>query len=401
METMVSSSNNTQKEIFVWQDLVSSNQPGGLLSTALFIEMSIAILFIITWLKEKEKEKEKEEKYYYNNLLNGFLTILLTIISGFISGKGFEIFFRTLHIICSGAYGNVVFSLKDIFISLLFGCIFVIFGSLLLFNKKLREQLRLLPVDAVKGAALVNELEETEAALVVIQQLNGNAELQTHKDSQPKALMYNLQTREYTVANKETANEKQTREDAEHQKRLDKLKLILDKLNQFDKAELQKRLASAKVMMANNKEKLVLRLKAMMDYLELKMEGKPEGTVSKLHKIWSEFDKKVSKVYEIGIEIYKTRNYLDKIEAEPGPYVEAKLKKKGESIVELTSNLSEKLPSSKLNDARLDEIVAGLDEIVIGFEQVKEILTNFKTVRIRADRKRVAKIRADRKRASS
>ncbi|KAM0680236.1 hypothetical protein GINT2_001621 [Glugoides intestinalis] len=136
MTMMVSSYNNTQKVIYLWQKLIWSNQPGALLSTVLFIEISIAILFIITLLKEEK------EKYYYNNLSNSCLTILLTIISGFIFGKGVEILFRTLHI-CSGAYGNVVFSLNDIFISLLFGCIFVISGYCLLFNKKLRELLRL------------------------------------------------------------------------------------------------------------------------------------------------------------------------------------------------------------------------------------------------------------------
>ncbi|KAM0680715.1 hypothetical protein GINT2_000987 [Glugoides intestinalis] len=137
METMVSNSNNIEQEIYLWQDLVWSIQPEGLFSTKSLIVISIVIFLIMTWLKEKKKEKE--EKHYYNNLLNGFLTILLTIIFG----KGLEILFRILHIICSGAYGNVVFSLNDIFISLLFGCIFVISGSLLLFNKKLRELLRL------------------------------------------------------------------------------------------------------------------------------------------------------------------------------------------------------------------------------------------------------------------
>ncbi|KAM0679948.1 hypothetical protein GINT2_001889 [Glugoides intestinalis] len=136
---MASSSNNIEQEIFLWQELVLSNQPGGLLSTALFIEMSIAILFIMTLLKEEEKEEK--EKYYYN-VLSGKMTILLVIISGIISGKGFEILFRTLHI-WSCAYGKVGFSLNDIFISLSFGFSLVCFGSSLLFNKKLHVMLRL------------------------------------------------------------------------------------------------------------------------------------------------------------------------------------------------------------------------------------------------------------------
>ncbi|KAM0680003.1 hypothetical protein GINT2_001689 [Glugoides intestinalis] len=134
METMVSTSNNTQKVTFLWQKLIWSKQPEGLLSTKSLIVISIVVFFIMilcNW-----------EMYCYYNALNGFLTILLTIISGIIFGKGLEILFRTLHI-CSGAYGNVVFSLADIFISLLFGCIFVSFGYCLLFNKKLRELLRL------------------------------------------------------------------------------------------------------------------------------------------------------------------------------------------------------------------------------------------------------------------
>ncbi|KAM0680171.1 hypothetical protein GINT2_001554 [Glugoides intestinalis] len=82
------------------------------------------------------------EMYYYYNALSGKVTILLTIISGFISGKGLEIFFRTLHN-WSGAYGNVGFSLADIVLTLLRAIILVCFGYFLLFNKKLHKQLRL------------------------------------------------------------------------------------------------------------------------------------------------------------------------------------------------------------------------------------------------------------------
>ncbi|KAM0681381.1 hypothetical protein GINT2_000583 [Glugoides intestinalis] len=135
METMAWSSNNTQKEIYLWQDLIWSNQLGDLIFTALFIGMTIAVFFIRTRLHKKYG--------YYNNLLSGKMTILLTIISGIIFGKGLEILFRTLYI-WSGAYGNVViFSLNDIFISLSFGFSLLCIGSSLLFDKKLHEWLRL------------------------------------------------------------------------------------------------------------------------------------------------------------------------------------------------------------------------------------------------------------------
>ncbi|KAM0680442.1 hypothetical protein GINT2_001502 [Glugoides intestinalis] len=135
METMVSTSNNIEQVISVWQDLIWSKQPGALLSTKSLIVISIVIFLIMTLLYKKYG--------YYYNLLSFKMTILLTIISGIIFGKGVEILFRTLHIIWSGAYGNVVFSLADIFISLLFGSSLVCFGSLLLFNKKLHKRLRL------------------------------------------------------------------------------------------------------------------------------------------------------------------------------------------------------------------------------------------------------------------
>ncbi|KAM0681418.1 hypothetical protein GINT2_000620 [Glugoides intestinalis] len=135
MTTMAWSSNNTQKEIYLWQDLIWSNQLGDLIFTALFIGMTIAVFFIRTRLHKKYG--------YYNNLLSGKMTILLTIISGIIFGKGLEILFRTLYI-WSGAYGNVViFSLNDIFISLSFGFSLLCIGSSLLFDKKLHEWLRL------------------------------------------------------------------------------------------------------------------------------------------------------------------------------------------------------------------------------------------------------------------
>ncbi|KAM0679472.1 hypothetical protein GINT2_002315 [Glugoides intestinalis] len=167
---------NIQKEISVCQKLILSNQPGGLLSTKSFIEISIAIYFIMTLLKEKEKEKE--EKYYYKNLSNSCLTILLTIISGFISGKGLEILFRILHI-WSGDYSNVGFSLNDIFISLLFGCIFVSFGYCLLFNKKLRELLRLKRSEKAEDTGLTAKIADKEPATMIETHTSEDAGLQT------------------------------------------------------------------------------------------------------------------------------------------------------------------------------------------------------------------------------
>ncbi|KAM0681248.1 hypothetical protein GINT2_000446 [Glugoides intestinalis] len=350
-----------QQEIFLWQKLIWSNQPGALLSTALFIEMSIAILFIMTWLKEEEKEEK--EKYYYNNLLNGFLTILLTIISGFIFGKGLEILFRTLHI-CSGAYGNVVFSLDDIFISLLFGCIFVSFGYFLLFNKKLYKLLRLLSVDADKeekvskeeiiadnGPATVMELEEKVAGkgATTVDGLE-DAKVQTNGDA-----------------------ELPTSEDAELEKR---------------KAELEK-------IMANDETEIVDRLIAMLDYLELTMEGKPEGTVTKLKKIYFEINETVDSLCEIWIKISETVNSLWEMKAKLDPNVKAELKNKDKSIVKLTSELNEKLLNYELNEAGLDGIMAGLEQIEAGLEEFKEILTNFKAAELEKRKAELEKRKAE------
>ncbi|KAM0680852.1 hypothetical protein GINT2_001126 [Glugoides intestinalis] len=153
METMVSSSNNIEQVTFLWQKLIWSKQPEGLFSTKSLIVISIVIFLIMTL---------RNGRMYYNNLLSGFLTILLTIISGIIFGKGLEILFRTLHIICSGAYGNVVFSLADIFISLLFGCIFVSFGYCLLFNKKLYKLLRLQTSEKAEDTELAAKMADKE-----------------------------------------------------------------------------------------------------------------------------------------------------------------------------------------------------------------------------------------------
>ncbi|KAM0681234.1 hypothetical protein GINT2_000432 [Glugoides intestinalis] len=363
METMVSSSNNIEQEIYLWQDLVWSIQPGVLSC----IVISIVVFFIMTLLYKKYG--------YYNNLLNGFLTILLRIISGFISGfisgiifgKGLEILFRTLHI-CSGAYGNVVFSLKDIFISLLFGCIFVISGSLLLFNKKFYKQVRHLPVDAGNGAATVIELEEMEAETVDIQQLNGNA---------------GSQTREKAVNGPALRNEDQQSENEETEAELDK---ILANLKLIEKAELEEMMTSAKAtMLANDETLMEYRLEAMLDYLELTMVGKPKETVPKLKKIYFEIKKTVPKIEVISNEIKDTWNSLNEIEAVMKPEVYDELEKKEESIKELFSKLNQKLLNYELNEAgpeeietELDEIVAGLDEIVAVFKGCKEILTEEK-----------------------
>ncbi|KAM0680719.1 hypothetical protein GINT2_000991 [Glugoides intestinalis] len=324
----------------------------------------------MTWLKEKKKEKE--EKHYYNNLLNGFLTILLTIIFG----KGLEILFRILHIICSGAYGNVVFSLADIFISLLFGCIFVISGSLLLFNKKFYKQVRHLPVDAGNGAATVIELEEKEAApvdrleesekadveemeaeTVDIQQLNGNA---------------GSQTREKAVNGPALRNEDQQSENEETEAELDK---ILANLKLIEKAELEEMMTSAKATMADDQTLIVDRLKAMMEYLELTMVGKPKETVPKLKNVWIKIKEKVSKLEVISNEIDETWNYLNKIEAVMKPEVYDELEKKVESIKELTSKLNKKLLNSELNETELNAIETG-------FKEYKEILTKEKVAKV-------------------
>ncbi|KAM0680167.1 hypothetical protein GINT2_001550 [Glugoides intestinalis] len=279
METMVSNSNNIEQVIYLWQDLVWSIQPEGLLSTKSCIVISIVVFFIMTL--------RNGEMYYNNNLLNGFLTILLTIIPGIIFGKGLEILFRTLYIICSGAYGNVVFSLADIFISLLFGCIFVSFGYCLLFNKKLRELLRL-----------------------------------------------------------------QKSEDA-------KLKEI----------------------MANNKAPIVNRIKALMEYLKLKIKMEPEETGTKLKNVWSEFEKTMDSLNEIADSLDEIADSLDEIEAKPGPDVKAELEEKVESIGKLTSDLSEKLLNYELNEAGPEEIKTELQAIVAGFKEYKEIFTKEKAAK--------------------
>ncbi|KAM0680100.1 hypothetical protein GINT2_001793 [Glugoides intestinalis] len=228
METMVSSSNNTQKVISVWQDLILSNQPGALHTTVLFIEISIAILFIMTLLKEKEKE----EKYYYNNLSNSCLTILLTIISGTIFGKGLEILFRTLHIF-SGAYGNVVFSLDDIFISLLFGSIFVISGYCLLFNKKLY---KLLKLEKSEDAQTIIDTQPKEivdfTGLNVGQQPNEeNTKLNEENAELKKMLNSTTKELDHFKKNFEQLNEENTKlneENAELNVMLEKQKSVLE-----------------------------------------------------------------------------------------------------------------------------------------------------------------------------
>ncbi|KAM0680928.1 hypothetical protein GINT2_000710 [Glugoides intestinalis] len=307
--------------------------------------MTIAVFFIMRlW---------NGGMYYNNKLLNGFLTILLTIIFG----KGLEILFRILHIICSGAYGNVVFSLNDIFISLLFGCIFVISGSLLLFNKKFYKQVRHLPVDAGNGAATVIELEEMEAETVDIQQLNGNA---------------GSQTREKAVNGPALRNEDQQSENEETEAELDK---ILANLKLIEKAELEEMMTSAKATMADDETEIVDILIAMMEYLELTMVGKPKETVPKLKNVWIKIKEKVSKLEVISNEIDETWNYLNKIEAVMKPEVYDELEKKVESIKELTSKLNKKLLNSELNETELNAIETG-------FKEYKEILTKEKVAKV-------------------
>ncbi|KAM0680210.1 hypothetical protein GINT2_001594 [Glugoides intestinalis] len=138
-----------QQEIFLWQKLISSKQLEGLFSTKSLIVISIVILFImILW---------NGGIYYKSNLLSRKMIILLTIIFGIIFGKGFEIIFRTLHIIFSGDYGNVGFSLKDIFMSLLFGNGLVYFGYEVFIN--LLHNLRL---QTIEDAQIIIDTQPNE-----------------------------------------------------------------------------------------------------------------------------------------------------------------------------------------------------------------------------------------------
>ncbi|KAM0680814.1 hypothetical protein GINT2_001088 [Glugoides intestinalis] len=250
METMVSNSNNIEQVIYLWQDLVLSIQPEGLFSTKSLIVISIVIFLIMTWLKEKKKEKE--EKHYYNNLLNGFLTILLTIIFG----KGLEILFRILHIICSGAYGNVVFSLNDIFISLLFGCIFVISGSLLLFNKKFYKQVRHQTIEDAKLEQENAKLEqENENLSKIVNDLETslNANLEEMKAVKKAATENELQINLNAEFEKMVARIKKIV--GFIQKTMDgpEIKLVSDHVKNFHLKELEK--ALEKIM--NNPEEIV------------------------------------------------------------------------------------------------------------------------------------------------
>ncbi|KAM0680729.1 hypothetical protein GINT2_001002 [Glugoides intestinalis] len=266
METMVSSSNNTQKEIYLWQDLVWSIQPGVLSC----IVISIVVFFIMTLLYKKYG--------YYNNLLNGFLTILLTIISGIIFGKGLEILFRTLHIICSGAYGNVVFSLADIFISLLFGCIFVISGSLLLFNKKLHKLLRLF-VDADKGAAQENENHTSE-----------DAEHPASEDA------------EHPASEKAVDGPAQRNKDQKSEEMMAKLKGMIDYIQTTLDNDAKNK---------NNKisPENLLYLRGMMNSLK-KTGSDFQKMGSDLQKMGSDFQKMGSDFQKMGSDLYERLEYL-------------------------------------------------------------------------------------------
>ncbi|KAM0681746.1 hypothetical protein GINT2_000260 [Glugoides intestinalis] len=403
METMVSTSNNIEQVTFLWQKLIWSNQPGALLSTVLFIEMSIAILFIMTLLKEKEKEKE--EKYYYNNLSNSCLTILLVIISGIIFGKGVEIFFRTLHI-CSGAYGNVVFSLADIFMSLSFGCIFVISGYFLLFNKKLYKLLRLQTSEKAEDTELkkmlaklkkeVADYKENKTDKNVIVGVLKEIQAIFEKETDKKTILDGLEEivgYTKTIVDKydvkvhgpdkkkrfldptmtlmqETMNLLQTTMN-DHKKigiktdgNVRYLKDILGELKQkagleeivagleaivagleaykaATVAEFEAKMARAKAIMADNRALMVNRFEAMMEYLELKILDNPEVNVPKLQEIMH--------------EINETANYLKAIMAKNEPMT-SEFKNKKKKFEEMMSKISEKLSSSELNEAELKEI---------------------------------------------
>ncbi|KAM0679671.1 hypothetical protein GINT2_002079 [Glugoides intestinalis] len=410
MEMMVSSSNNIEQVIYLWQKLIWSKQPESLLSTKSLIVISIVIFLIMTLLKEEEKEKE--EKHYYNNLSNGCLTILLTIISGIIFGKGLEILFRTLHIF-SGAYGNVVFSLKDIFISLLFGCIFVISGYCLLFNKKLRELLRLQKSED----AILKEIMANNKALIVTRLKAMRNYLELKIKMEPEGTVSKLheiyikiketvsKLKKIGFKNHETWNSLNEMESgmnpyvkAELKKEVETTQELFSKLNQkllnYElneagpeeiKTELEAIVAGfqeynailtkekaakeseLKVIMTNDKALIVTRFKAMRDYLKLTMVGKPKETRTKLKNVC--------------IKINEIADSLNEMEAELGPDVKDKLEEKVESIVKLTSELNQKLISSKLNEAGPEEIKTELQAIVAGLDECKEILTEFKTAK--------------------
>ncbi|KAM0681641.1 hypothetical protein GINT2_000155 [Glugoides intestinalis] len=360
METMVSSSNNTQKVIFLWQKLIWSKQPEGLLSTKSLIVISIVIFLIMTL---------RNGRMYYNNLLSGFLTILLTIISGIIFGKGFEILFRTLHIICSGAYGNVGFSLADIFISLLFGSIFVIFGPLLLFNKKLYKLLRLLPVDADKGAEPVNEATAVDG----------------HGESE-KAGKGAVTVIELEAA---TVNEAKTVDGLEESEKAGKGAVTVieleaatvneaktvDGLQESEKAgKGAVTVIELEAIMANKELPIVDRLKEMMDYLKLKLEGK-------LEEIWVKIKVTESEVEAISIETDKKIGWFIKLVPELIPGVKAELEEKDKSIQDLVPNLCKKLLSSELNEVKLDKIEAEFEKIQTELEKYKEMLIKFKAAK--------------------
>ncbi|KAM0679976.1 hypothetical protein GINT2_001918 [Glugoides intestinalis] len=423
MTTMASSSNNTQKVTFLWQKLIWSNQPGALLSTVLFIEISIAILFIMTLLKEEEKE----EKYYYNNLLNGFLTILLTIISGFIFGKGLEIFFRTLHI-CSGAYGNVGFSLADIFMSLSFGCIFVISGYCLLFNKKLYKLLRLHPVDADKeekvskeeiiadnGPATENELKQIFAEQNVGHEALENVGLDEimlelksivsrdeKKQQNPKEIATCLgeimRGLDKIVNVNETSDLKTKRFVTYLEKKLPTLDNILSRYDRVNLTEINEIVLKLKAYKAekmtklekkmDNLEKKMDNLEKKMTKLEKKMDNYEALIVDKLEAIRDYFkiiildnpEVIVLEYHEIRVEIDEKLDSLKKIMAEKEE-TEDERKKKAESFGTLSRKVQElslKVESLRCWEAGLDQNEAGFVKIVVGLDQIVNRLDYYK-----------------------
>ncbi|KAM0679449.1 hypothetical protein GINT2_002290 [Glugoides intestinalis] len=416
MTTMVSNSNNIEQVIYLWQDLVLSIQPRALLSTKSFTRISIVVFFIMIL--------RNGIMYYYYNLLSFKMTILLTIISGIIFGKGVEILFRTLHIICSGAYGNVVFSLDDIFISLLFGSIFVISGYCLLFNKKLRELLRLQKSEYT----ILKEIMANNKALIVtrLKAMRNYLKLKirygTEEEGSKLHEIYikinetlpklekigfeNYKTRNYLKIIIDYSKSGVKAELEEKNKNNVKLtsnlseKLISSELNEDEiDVELDAILtgfqeynkiltefktakeAELEVIMRNNEASMVNKLEAMRNYLSLKMVGKSEKTVSKLKEILSELYKTLPEIYEIHRKSFEIIRHfkviIDNLESD----VKAELEEKDKSIKELTSNLSEKLISYELNEDEVKAIIAGFKAILTGFQEYNKILTEFKTAK--------------------
>ncbi|KAM0681644.1 hypothetical protein GINT2_000158 [Glugoides intestinalis] len=224
------------------------------------------------------------------------------------------------------AYGKVRFSLVKIVMSLIFGSGLVILGYFLLGSKQSDKLLRLQKSgDAGKGATPGNEH-------------------QTIEDAQPKAA---------------TVNEAKT----------------VDGLQESEKAgKGAVTVIELEAIMANKELPIVDRLKEMMDYLKLKLEGK-------LEEIWVKIKVTESEVEAISIETDKKIGWFIKLVPELIPGVKAELEEKDKSIQDLVPNLCKKLLSSELNEVKLDKIEAEFEKIQTELEKYKEMLIKFKAAK--------------------